>query len=269
MRLTRLSRSVAGQAVIVTGAASGMGRATAHLFADEGARVVVVDLAGDRDGGDRVTAVVEEIAGVHGSDRVVGVTCDVTVAEQREFVVTRCVETFGAIDVLVNNAGISLWSSVLDSSSPDAEFTAAWDRTLAVNLSAYAHMIRLVVPHMQSRGAGRIVNIASTEAIVATPGLAAYSAAKHGVVGLTKSCAAELGRHGITVNAVCPGPIDTAMTASIPMESKVIYAKRKVPLRRYGDPEEVAQMTLSACLPAASFLNGAAIVVDGGMTVLH
>jgi 3-oxoacyl-[acyl-carrier protein] reductase len=167
----------------------------------------------------------------------------------------------------VNNAGISLVSSVLSSS--DDEFDAAWDRTLAVNLSAYAHMIRLVVPHMKTRGTGRIVNIASTEAIVATPGLAAYSAAKHGVVGLTKSCAAELGRHGITVNAVCPGPIDTAMTASIPEESKTIYAKRKVPLRRYGDPEEVAQMTLSACLPAASFLNGAAIVVDGGMTVLH
>ncbi|MFM7745724.1 MAG: SDR family NAD(P)-dependent oxidoreductase, partial [Actinomycetota bacterium] len=116
---------------------------------------------------------------------------------------------------------------------------------------------------------GRIVNVASTEAIVATPGLAAYSAAKHGVVGLTKSLAAELGRHGINVNAICPGPINTAMTADIPDESKTIYAKRKVPLRRYGEPEEVAQMTLSACLPAASFLNGATIVVDGGMTILH
>lgn len=261
MRLTRLSRSVAGQAVIVTGAASGMGRATAHLFADEGARVVVADL-----GDDRVAAVVAEIAGAHGDESVVGVTCDVTDAAQRERVVARCSETFGAVDILVNNAGISVASSVF---AGDEEFASAWDRTLAVNLSAYAHMIRLVVPHMTSRGAGRIVNIASTEAIVATPGLAAYSAAKHGVVGLTKSCAAELGRHGITVNAVCPGPIDTAMTASIPQESKTIYAKRKVPLRRYGDPEEVAQMTLSACLPAASFLNGATVVVDGGMTILH
>lgn len=261
MRLTRLSRSVAGQSVIVTGAASGMGRATSHLFADEGANVVVADV-----GDDRVAAVVAEIAGAHGSDRVVGVTCDVTDANDRRRVVERCVEVFGGVDILVNNAGISVPSSVF---ADDDEFAAAWDRTLAVNLSAYAHMIRLVVPHMRSRGAGRIVNIASTEAIVATPGLAAYSAAKHGVVGLTKSCAAELGRHGITVNAVCPGPIDTAMTASIPPESKAIYAKRKVPLRRYGDPEEVAQMTFSACLPAASFLNGASIVVDGGMTILH
>ena len=261
MRLTRLSRSVTGQSVIVTGAASGMGRATAHLFADEGARVVVVDM-----GDDRVAAVVGEITAAHGADRVIGVTCDVTDPNDRDRVVTRCIEAFGGIDILVNNAGISVASSVFAS---DADFAAAWDRTLAVNLSAYAHMIRLVVPHMQSRGAGRIVNIASTEAIVATPGLAAYSAAKHGVVGLTKSCATELGRHGITVNAVCPGPIDTAMTASIPAESKTIYAKRKVPLRRYGDPEEVAHMTFSACLPAASFLNGATIVVDGGMTVLH
>lgn len=262
MRLTRLSRSVAGQCVIVTGAASGMGRATAHLFADEGARVVVADL-----GDDRVAAVVAEITDAHGSDQVIGLACDVTVSEQRERLVSRCVEVFGGVDILVNNAGISLVSPVLSSS--DDDFASAWDRTLAVNLSAYVHMIRLVVPHMQARGTGRIVNIASTEAIVATPGLAAYSAAKHGVVGLTKSCAAELGRHGITVNAVCPGPIDTAMTSSIPQESKTIYAKRKVPLRRYGDPEEVAQMTFSACLPAASFLNGAAIVVDGGMTVLH
>ncbi|NDB18740.1 MAG: SDR family oxidoreductase, partial [Actinobacteria bacterium] len=134
-----------------------------------------------------------------------------------------------------------------------------------VNLSAYAHLARLVIPHMQAVGTGRIVNVASTEAIVATAGLAAYTAAKHGVVGLTKSLAAELGRHGINVNTICPGPISTAMTAAIPDDAKAIYAKRRVPLRRYGDPEEVAQMTLSACLPAASFLNGATIVVDGGM----
>ena len=259
-RLTTLSRSVAGKTVIVTGAASGMGRATAHLFADEGANVVVADI-----GAERVGVVVDEIRSAHGADRVLGVSTDVTADADRRALVAVTVERFGGIDVLVNNAGISRASSVF---ADDGAFAEAWNATLAVNLTAYAHLVRLVVPHMQGRG-GRIVNVASTEAIVATPGLAAYSAAKHGVVGLTKSLAAELGRHGINVNAICPGPINTAMTAAIPTDSKAIYAKRKVPLRRYGEPEEVAQMTLSACLPAASFLNGASIVVDGGMTILH
>lgn len=259
-RLTSLDRSVAGKTVIVTGAASGMGRATAHLFADEGANVVVADL-----GDDRVARVVAEITAAHGADRVIGVPTDVTADDQRRALVDAAVARFGTIDILVNNAGISRASSVF---ADDESFGEAWNSTLAVNLSAYAHLVRLVVPHMAGRS-GRIVNVASTEAIVATPGLAAYSAAKHGVVGLTKSLAAELGRHGINVNAICPGPINTAMTAAIPDDSKTIYAKRKVPLRRYGEPEEVAQMTLSACLPAASFLNGASIVVDGGMTILH
>jgi len=260
-RLTKLDRSVAGKTVIVTGSASGMGRATAHLFADEGANVVVADV-----GDERVAAVVAEIADAYGAKRVLGCTTDVTDDAQRRALVDATLARFGAIDILVNNAGISRPSSAFAS---DDVFVNAWDRTLAVNLSAYAHLARLVIPHMQAVGTGRIVNVASTEAIVATAGLAAYTAAKHGVVGLTKSLAAELGRHGINVNTICPGPISTAMTAAIPDDAKAIYAKRRVPLRRYGDPEEVAQMTLSACLPAASFLNGATIVVDGGMTILH
>jgi 3-oxoacyl-[acyl-carrier protein] reductase len=93
-----------------------------------------------------------------------------------------------------------------------------------------------------------------------------YTASKHGVIGLTRSLAVELGREGITVNCICPGPIKTGMTAVIPDEQKAKFARRRVPLRRYGEPEEVAQMTLSLVLPAASFLNGAVVVVDGGMT---
>ena len=115
----------------------------------------------------------------------------------------------------------------------------------------------------------RVVNIASTEAIVTTGGLAAYAATKAGVIGLTQSFAVELGRHGVNVNCICPGPIDTEMTARIDAEAKAIYARRRVPLRRYGEPEEVAQMTLNLCLPAASFVNGAHIPVDGGMSIRH
>lgn len=260
-RLTSLDRSMIDRVAIVTGSASGMGRATAHLFADEGARVAVVDL-----GADRVATVVGEIEDAHGSGRALGFPLDVTDRAALASMVKRVRDEWGRIDALVNNAGVSLVSSLLQN---DDSFLDAWRRTIDVNLSAYVHLARLVVPAMKEAGFGRIVNIASTESIVATGGLAAYSASKAGVTGLTRSMAVELGRFGITVNCVCPGPINTGMTAGIPGDAKDVYAKRKVPLRRYGEPEEVAQMTFSLCLPAASFTNGATLVVDGGMTIRH
>ncbi len=262
MRLSTLSRSVKGARVIITGAGSGMGRATAHLFADEGALVLVADRNPAT-----VELVVTEIEAAHGPGSAIGVAGDVSLASDREAMVRVMVEAWGGVDVLVNNAGVSLVSSVF---SEDEVFANNWDQTLAVNVSAHAHMIRACQPHlMKAPNGGRVVNIASTEAIVATGGLSAYTASKHAVIGLTKSFAVELGRHNVTVNAVCPGPIETAMTAGINDEAKEKYSKRKVPLRRYGMPEEVAHMTLSLCLPASSFVNGAAIVVDGGMSVKH
>ena len=260
-RLTSLSRSVDGARAVVTGAASGMGRATAHLFADEGARVVVVDI-----GQDRVDAVVEEIHAVHGRHAALGVVCDVADRAALKALVDDAEAWAGGIDVLVNNAGVSLATSAFQS---EDEFESNWATTVDVNLTAHARLIRLAVPFLASEGRGRIVNIASTEAIVTTAGLAAYAATKAGVVGLTKSFAVELGRHGITVNCICPGPINTGMTAPIPDDAKSTYARRRVPLRRYGDPEEVAHMTLNLCLPASSFVNGAVIPVDGGMTIRH
>lgn len=261
-RLTALSRSVAGARVLVTGAASGMGRATAHLFADEGASVFLVDWNEEALGD-----VVAEIASVHGSDRVGSARADVGSADDRRRVVESAVARMGSIDVLVNNAGISRPTSV---DMDDGSFAANWDETLAVNLSAHVHLVRMCLPWLTvAPSGGRVVNIASTEAIVATRGLAAYTATKHAVIGLTKSLAVELGRRNVTVNAVCPGPILTGMTGAIPEEARERYARRKVPLSRYGDPEEVAHMTLNLCLPAASFVNGAAVVVDGGMSVSH
>ncbi|NND76230.1 MAG: SDR family oxidoreductase [Ilumatobacter sp.] len=261
-RLTALSRSIAGRTAVVTGAASGMGRAISHLLADEGARVVIADL-----GGDRVGAVVDEIRSVHGDDASLGVVCDVADHAQLEAMVEAATDWSGAIDIVVNNAGVSLATSAFQ---PTAEFEDHWARTLDVNLTAHARLIRLAVEHLRAApGGGRVVNIASTEAIVTTAGLAAYAATKAGVVGLTKSFAVELGRYGVTVNCICPGPIETAMTADIDAAAKETYARRRVPLRRYGTPEEVAQMTLSLCLPAASYVNGAIIPVDGGMSIRH
>ena len=261
-RLTALSRSVAGRRVLITGAASGMGRATAHLFADEGAVVAVVDLEPSR-----VDAVVAEIRAVHGAGAAHGFVADVADHEALKALVAGVVAAMGGVDVLVNNAGISLINSAFQD---EVDYESNWARTLDVNLTAHSRLIRLCLPHLRlADGGGRVVNIASTESIVTTPGLAAYAATKAGVVGLTKSFAVELGRHGVTVNCICPGPIHTGMTAGIADEAKEVYAKRRVPLRRYGDPEEVAHMTLSLCLPAASFVNGVSLPVDGGMTVRH
>jgi 3-oxoacyl-[acyl-carrier protein] reductase len=260
-RLTALSRSIAGTTAIVTGAASGMGRATSQLFADEGARVVVADL-----GSDRVEAVVVGIREAHGDAAALGVVCDVADHDQLRALVDRAIEWGGRLDIVVNNAGVALPNSAFQ---PDDEFETNWSRTLDINLTAHARLIRLAIPHLSASGAGRVVNIASTEAIVTTAGLAAYAATKAGVVGLTQSFAVELGRHGVTVNCICPGPINTGMTEAIDEESKTIYARRRVPLLRYGEPEEVAHMTLNLCLPSSSFVNGVAIPVDGGLTIRH
>jgi 3-oxoacyl-[acyl-carrier protein] reductase len=260
-RLTLLSRSIAGRTAIVTGAASGMGRATAHLFADEGARVVVADLEFDR-----LDTVVDEIRSVHGPDRVLGVRCDVADPKQLRALIDSTISAFGGVDIVVNNAGVALSTSLFE---VDDLFESHWATTLDVNLAAHARLVRLALPSLMESDSARVVNIASTEAIVTTAGMAAYAAAKAGVIGLTKSMAVELGKHGVTANCICPGPIMTAMTESIPEEAKQTYARRRVPLRRYGLPEEVAHMTLNLCLPSSSYVNGAIIPVDGGMTIRH
>jgi 3-oxoacyl-[acyl-carrier protein] reductase len=252
-RLTRLERTIAGKVALVTGAASGMGRATAHLFADEGALVAVLDR--DRDGARKV---VQEILGAGG--RADAWDLDVSDGGRVPAVVAEIVNRYKGLDILVNNAGMSGRVPV------EAEgYETVWTRTLAVNLTAQVNLIRACLPHLLRHGRGRIVNIASTEGLGATAGISAYTASKHGVIGLTRSLAVELGRRGVTVNCVCPGPIHTALTADIPHEAKVKFARRRVPLGRYGEPEEVAHMTLSLVLPAASYVNGAVIVVDGGM----
>jgi 3-oxoacyl-[acyl-carrier protein] reductase len=254
-RLTKLERGVAGKIAIVTGAASGIGRATAQLFADEGMRVAVLDR--DLEG---VARVAEEVERAGGSAAAWGL--DVQDAGRIQQVVGEVVARFGGLDILVNNAGVSL----LQPAGGD-DYEAAWETTLAVNLTAHQRIIRAALPELTREGGGRIVNIASTEGLGATAFASPYTASKHGVIGLTRALAVELGSQGVTVNCVCPGPIHTGMTALIPDEAKTKFARRRVPLRRYGEPEEVAHGILSLVLPASSYINGAVLVVDGGLTI--
>ena len=248
-------RSIAGRVAVVTGAASGMGRATAALFAAEGARVAVVDRTEDS-----AAAVVAELEAAGGVAVAVG--ADLGEPGAAAAAVEAARSALGPIDILVNNAGISLPAAI-----DDAGYGEAWEATMAVNLTACTATIRAALPDLRRDGAGRIVNVASTEGLGATAYLSPYTASKHGVIGLTRALAVELGPTGVTVNCICPGPIHTGMTAAIPDEAKRKFARRRVPMRRYGDPEEVAHITLSVVLPAASFLTGAVIPVDGGLTV--
>ena len=254
-KLSKLSRSIAGKVALVTGAANGMGRATAHLFADEGAQVAVVDI--DADG---VQNVVTEISAAGGVAQ--GWKLDLRDAAAIRRVIDEVAAHFGGLDILINNAGISQHVQI-----DDEGYEEGWDRLQDVLLRAHTRTSRAALPHLRNSDGGRIVNIASTEGLGATPHTSPYTAAKHGVIGLTRSMAVELGREGITVNCICPGPIRTAMTAAISEDHKTIFAKRRVPLRRYADPEEVAHGTLSLTLPASRYINGIALPVDGGMTI--
>ncbi|MEM1143882.1 MAG: SDR family oxidoreductase [Pseudomonadota bacterium] len=250
-----LSRSVRDHVVLITGAASGMGRATAHLFAREGARVIVSDVQADS-----IQAVVTEIeqAGFSADGQVL----DVAATADIEACVEHVTHSYGKLDVLINNAGLAAFGSIDSDIYPEK-----WQLAMNVMLRGPMNMIRGFLPLIRRSEFGRIINIASTEALGATPEGSPYTTAKTGLIGLTRGMANDLGREGITVNAICPGPIRTGLTEMFEEEHKQIFAKRRVPLRRYGIPEEVAHITLSVALPASTFLNGATIPVDGGLTI--
>ena len=219
---------------IVTGGASGIGRATVDLLTDKGVSVAVFDQAGD----DPVDV----------SDPVaVGSAVD------------RVRTDLGPIEVLVNAAGISRAGRLEEDG-----YVEAWNQALAVNLTGMMHMVRACLPDLLACGHGRIVNVASTEGLGAARWMGPYSVSKHGVVGFTKSLAVDLGRRGVTANCVCPGATLTGMTGGIPEADRDAFARRHVPVGRYARPEEIAYMIVALTDPAASFVNGSIIRVDGG-----
>jgi 3-oxoacyl-[acyl-carrier protein] reductase len=231
-----------------------MGRATAFLFADEGAALVLADR--DAAGLEATADSIQQAGGVVHTE-----VCDLEEALAPQALVDAAAGQLGGLDIVVNNAGIAP-AAAIDSE----DYELAWTRTLRVDLEVLALIVRRALPHLLESDAARVVNIASTEGLGATAGISPYTASKHGVIGLTRALAVELGARGVNVNCVCPGPIHTGLTQVIDDAAKQKFARRRVPLRRYGDPEEVAQATLSLVLPAASYINGAVLVVDGGMT---
>jgi 3-oxoacyl-[acyl-carrier protein] reductase len=223
---------------IVTGGASGIGAATAGLLAAQGVTVAAFDIAG-------------------GEHYQVDVSDPDAVARG----VAAVRRDLGPVDILVNAAGIAAGGPI------DGDgFVETWRQTLAVNLTGVMLMVRECVADLKASAAGRIVNIASTEALTASRGSMPYTVSKHGVLGFTRSLAVELGRSGVTANCVCPGATVTGMTGAIPESHRETFARRHVPLGRYARAEEIAFMVATLCAPEASYVNGAVIAVDGGMT---
>src|SRR3954469_25516858 len=246
-----------GKVALVTGAAAGMGLATARAFAEAGAAVVLADFKEEA-----VKAAAEEL--VAAGHRAIAVRCDVSDDDQIAAMVDRTVAEFGRIDAAFNNAG------VMAKIAPTAESTREeWDRVIGVNLRGVWSCMKHELKQMERQGSGAIVNNASVGALTGNPGIGPYIASKHGVVGLTRTAALEYIKHGIRVNAVNPGLIDTQIGHDVFKGDEKVYAQAatSIPIGRAGRPDEIASAVLWLCSSAASYVVGQAITVDGGMTV--
>ncbi len=250
-----MSDKLSGKVAFITGAGSGMGKAVALEFARNGAKIVAVDINKES-----VNNTCFEI----GAENAFPIDGDISTADSVKRMCDEAIAHFGRVDILVNNAGI------LDNYLPVTETDEAlWDKVLNVNLKSMFLTTRALIPQMVDGGGGVIINVASIAALVAGGGGAAYTASKHGVVGLTRQIAFDYGLKGVRANAICPGAVETGMTKDIfaSDDAAVMAAVRSVPAGRYGKPEEIAKLALYLASEDASFVHGAAFVIDGGWTV--
>jgi NAD(P)-dependent dehydrogenase (short-subunit alcohol dehydrogenase family) len=246
-----------GQVALVTGAAKGMGLATARMFAESGASVVLADLDGDLAATEAERIVLE-------GGTAIGIACDVADEAQVATMIDRAVAEYGRLDMAFNNAG------VMAKLAPTADSTREeWDRVIGINLRGVWSCMKYELQQMQRQGSGTIVNNASVGALTGNPGIGAYIASKHGVVGLTRTAALEYIKHGIRVNAVNPGTIDTQIARDVVGGNERAFAEleKGAPIGRAGRPEEIASAVLWLCSPGASYVVGEALTVDGGLTV--
>ncbi len=253
-----MNLSFEGKVALVTGAASGMGLASAKAFAEAGAAVTLADVHEDA-----VQAAARELAAA--GHKAIAVRCDVSDDAQVAAMVDRTVAEFGRLDAAFNNAG------VMARIAPTADSTREdWDRVIGINLRGVWSCMKHELQQMERQGSGTIVNNASVGALTGNPGIGAYIASKHGVVGLTRTAALEYVKRGIRVNAVNPGLIDTQVARDVVAGDEQAYAEiaKHVPIGRAGRPEEIASVVLWLCSPGASYVVGHALTVDGGMTVV-
>jgi NAD(P)-dependent dehydrogenase (short-subunit alcohol dehydrogenase family) len=245
--------TMTGKVAIVTGGSAGIGRATSIAFAREGANVVVADVDVER--GEKLAAEIEN-EGVG----AMFVRTDVASEDDVANLVARTVERFGRLDYAFNNAGIEGMPAPTDECTSEN-----WDRTIAVNLTGVYLCMRAEIPHMRANG-GSIVNCSSVAGLVGFPTIPAYTASKHGVIGLTKTAALDYAQQGIRVNAVCPGVIDTEMVTRFTQGDTTATAELvgTEPVGRMGTAEEIADAVVWLCSDRASFVTGQAIAVDGG-----
>lgn len=244
--------SIKNKVVVITGAALGIGRATALLLAKHGARVMVIDL--NIDEGEQTVQMINKSGG-HG----VFYQLDVSKREQVALIFKQIFEIEGRIDFAVNNAGIGGGIGAIH----EIPFSA-WDRMIGVCLSGVFYCMKEEIKYMLSNKFGRIVNVSSLAGLNGIGTGADYSAAKHGVIGLTKTAALEYGEFNIRTNAVCPGFIQTAILDEVPQEVQDYSTNIRVPLKRVGKPEEVADVVLWLLSDASSYVNGDQILIDGG-----
>jgi NAD(P)-dependent dehydrogenase (short-subunit alcohol dehydrogenase family) len=236
---------------LITGAASGMGKGEALAFAKEGAKVVIADL--DLEGAQEVVHEIEENGG-----EALAIETDVTDTENIKSMVKKSRDTFGQIDILINNAGVfDKYETLLDTEKD------RWDFLVNINLTSVYQVSKEILPEMIERGDGSIINIASVAGLVAGKGGAAYTATKHGVIGLTKHMASEYAESGVQINAIAPGTIETPLIADV----KDSIPTDNIPARRFGQLEEVAELAMFLASGEAKFINGVTVPIDGGFTI--